>query len=165
MFIFQGPFGLFLFHWNKVCTSENPQKSEKKSERAPWPCSSGTFHWNIFFLPKSYFLQFGSAVLLLSQIANEKYRDFCSSGMFQWNKKSDQALIYIYYIKKKWVIINYFAYYLEGRHRNFTSFFLTVRFPTVVTTKKYTAHIICISQCQPLFLFGLTKVGGSTCYI
>ena len=62
----KGPFGLFLFHWNKVCTSENPQKSEKKSERAPWPCSSGTFQWNNFFLPKSYFLQFGSAVLLLS---------------------------------------------------------------------------------------------------
>ena len=100
----KAPFGLFLFHWNKVCTSENPQKSEKKSERAPWPCSSGTFHWNIFFLPKSYFLQFGSAVLLLSlklnnrtAIANEKYRVFCyrvfcSSGMFQWNKKSEQAL-------------------------------------------------------------------------
>ena len=70
----QAPFGLFLFHWNKVCTSENPQKSEKKSERAPWPCSSGTFHWNNFFLPKSYFLQFGSAVLLLSfQLNNKSY--------------------------------------------------------------------------------------------
>ena len=33
-------------------------------------------------------------------IANEKYRDFCSSGMFQWNKKSEQALNeYLYYDK------------------------------------------------------------------
>ena len=27
-------------------------------------------------------------------IANEKYRVFCSSEKFQWNKKSEQALIY-----------------------------------------------------------------------
>ena len=33
-------------------------------------------------------------------IANEKYRDFCSSRMFQWNKKSEQALIFSNYFKK-----------------------------------------------------------------
>ena len=55
----KGPFELFLFHWNKVYTSEDPQKPEKKSERAPWPCSSGTFHWNNFFYQNPIFCNLG----------------------------------------------------------------------------------------------------------
>ena len=46
-------------------------------------------------------------------IANEKYRVFCyrvfcSSGMFQWNKKSEQALIIL-------IIKNDSIYYIDER--------------------------------------------------
>ena len=87
------------------CVHQKIRKIQKKSPNAhpglvPVERSTGTF----FFYQNPIFLQFGSAVLLLSfqlnnrtAIANEKYRVFCyrvfcSSGMFQWNKKSEQAL-------------------------------------------------------------------------
>ena len=87
--------GLFLFHWNKVCTSENTQKLEKSpSVRSnarpglvPVEYSTGTGTGTIFLLNQNPI--------------------FCSLGpqfcyckreiprfLFLWNKKSEQALTY-----------------------------------------------------------------------
>ena len=119
----KGPFGLFLFHWNKVCTSENPQKSEKKSERAPWP-------WNVpleqFFFTKILFFaiprNLGPQFCYGAFSSITKVICYCkreiSRFLFQQNVPVEQKVrtgtyhFYISYIFYYYIIIITYYYYL-----------------------------------------------------
>ena len=58
---------------------------------------SGTFHWNknwcafrIFW--RTHFVSVEQKMSEQTLVANEKYRVFCSTGTFHWNKMSEQEL-------------------------------------------------------------------------